>query len=495
MKNNIKRIVIAGGGTAGWMTAAMFSEYFKGIMDVILVESDTIGTVGVGEATIPPIRVFHRILNIDEQEFMRVTQATFKLGIGFDGWRSENQDYIHSFGKTGKEYWACDFQNFWLRAKELGIECEYGDFCYELQAAKAEKFGVSEKSSINYAYHLDASRYAKYLRSYSEARGVKRIEGLIDNVAINTDSGFIESLQLDSGECVAGDLFIDCTGFRALLIDKVTESRFEDWSHWLKADRAVALQTTLSGPAVPYTKSVAHDAGWRWRIPLQHRVGNGFVYSSQYLGDDQAVEELASSVSGDTVSDPRVIKFKTGRRAEGWSKNCIALGLASGFVEPLESTSIHLVMSSLVRLIKLLPSTGSLSSVAREYNAQTNRELENIRDFIILHYHINGRKGSPYWRDYANMDIPDTLKHRIELFKESGRAFNRDGEVFIAESWVQVMLGQGITPHFYNPIVSAMSKSDLEKLLAGIRQAVDKSVARLPNHNDFVQKYCAAEKP
>lgn len=490
----VHKLVIAGGGTAGWLAAAAFSRQLGEILDITLVESDEIGTVGVGEATIPPMRVFHRLLRIDEQEFMRATEATFKLGIQFEGWGRPDETYIHSFGKNGKETWLCDFHHFWLRGLEDGFDDELGEYCVELQAARANKFATSAESDINYAYHLDAGLYARFLRKFSEGYGIRRIEGRIRSVNQNSESGFIESLTLESGDHVHGDFFIDCTGFRGLLIEQTLRTGYEDWTHWLPCDSAVAMQTRKESPAVPYTRSIAHKAGWRWQIPLQHRVGNGLVYSSRYLSDDEAVEALRREVGGTPINDPRIIRFRTGRRLAGWNKNCVALGLASGFVEPLESTSIHLIMMGAARLMQLFPFNGVDSSLVEQYNQQTQVELEKIRDFIVLHYHVNRRDGDPFWRQCSGMKIPPTLAHRIALFSRNGQAFQADGELFRVDSWTQVMLGQGIMPRHYHHFARMLKHQDLSRLLNGLKKNVRDTVEKMPAHQDFVDRYCKADR-
>ena len=387
---------------------------------------------------------------------MRATSATFKLGIAFENWGDIGEKYVHSFGRTGKESYLADFQHFWLRGLKEGINADFGDYCYELQAAKAGKFATSAQSKINYAYHLDATAYAKFLRGFSEKLAVKRIEGKIVDVNKSAPSGMIESLTLDSGQEIEGDLFIDCTGFRGLLIEQALHTGYEDWSHWLPCDSAVAVQTKTTDNPLPYTRSIAHCAGWRWKIPLQHRVGNGLVFCSQYMSDDEAKKTLLESVEGEVLTQPKVLKFRTGRRRKMWNKNCVALGLSSGFVEPLESTSIHLIITGLVRLIRLFPFSGMQESLINEYNGQARIELEKIRDFIILHYHVTSRDDSPFWAYCKTMDVPDTLLHRIKLFKESAQAFQLDGELFRVDSWTQVMIGQGVLPLHYHRIVDTM---------------------------------------
>ena len=494
-KNRIRRVVIAGGGTAGWVAAAALSTKLGELLDITLVESDAIGTVGVGEATIPPLRTFHHLLGIDEQAFMRATQATAKLGIAFENWGREGERYIHSFGKTGTSAWMCDFHHFWLRGKEMGFDSEFGEFCVEHQAAEAGRFATGPKSPLNFAYHLDATRYAAFLRTISEKHGVTRVEGKICDVRQNAHSGDIESLLLEGGEEIAGDLFIDCSGFRGLLIEKALGSGFEDWTHWLPSDSAVPLQTRATGPAMPYTRSIAESAGWRWRIPLQERVGNGLVYSSQYLSDEDATALLLERVDGEPLTDPRVIRFTTGRRKAAWKNNCIALGLASGFIEPLESTSIHLIVTGIVRLMQLFPFTGVESSLQQEYNRQTRVEMEDIRDFIVLHYHVNQREGDAFWDHCRQMAIPDSLAQRIELFRERAHAYQNNDELFRVDSWVQVMLGQGLQPESCHPVTQMMTRQEMQQLQTGLRARVAQSVNALPEHHAFIRQYCHAGDP
>lgn len=489
----ISRVVIAGGGTAGWVAAAALSKKLGELLEITLVESDQIGTVGVGEATIPPLRSFHRLLGIDEQEFMRATQATAKLGISFENWGERGEQYIHSFGRTGTSAWLAEFHHFWLRGRELGFNSEIGDFCLEHEAAREGKFATSAQSQLNFAYHLDAGKYAKFLRAFSEQNGARRVEGKIQEVRRNAESGLIESLLLENGQEVEGDLFVDCTGFRGLLIEKTLDVGFEDWSHWLPCDSAVPLQTEATGPAQPYTRSIAHDAGWRWRIPLQSRVGNGLVYCSRYLSDDEATSRLLDSVEGAALTEPRVIRFQTGRRERAWSGNCIALGLSSGFLEPLESTSIHLIVTGVVRLMQLFPIDGIRSSLVDEYNDQTRQELESIRDFIVLHYHATRREDSDFWRYCKNMQVPDSLRHRIDLFRERAHAFQGDSELFRVDSWIQVMLGQGIMPESYHPLARLMSKGEMSQFQERLKSSIAKTVSTLPRHQDFLERYCKAE--
>ena len=492
--NGVKKVVIAGGGTAGWMAAAALSKTLGKVLDITLIESDEIGTVGVGEATIPPLVTYHRLLDINEQKFMAAVQGTFKLGIGFENWRAVGQHYIHSFGVTGHDHWAAGFQHFWLKARERGLAGDYGDYCLELRAAQESKFAHLPKVGINYAFHIDASLYARFLRQFSEGYGARRLEGKIVEVRTNADTGFIESLKLDSGNEIEGDLFIDCTGFRGLLIEQTLHAGYEDWSHWLPCDSAVAVQTESTGEAIPYTRSIARGAGWQWRIPLQHRVGNGMVYCSRYISDAGARETLLGNVEGALLTEPRVIKFRPGQRRRAWIKNCVALGLASGFIEPLESTSIHLIQRGITRLMQMFPHTAIAASDVEEYNRQTSYEIEHIRDFIVLHYHVTERDDTPFWRYCRNMEIPASLDHRIELFRETGRVFRVPNELFAENSWIQVMLGQGIVPRQYHPVVNIMSDDELSRFLGNIKTSVEATVALLPKHEAYVRQYCPAER-
>lgn len=487
--NSIKKVVIAGGGTAGWVAAAALSKQLGKLLDVVLVESDEIGILGVGEATIPPMRTFHSLLGIDEQEFMRATEAVFKLGISFKNWGQIGDEYIHPFGSTGQGSYLADFQHFWLHGKSKGIDAAFGEYSLEVQAAKANKFTLSKKGSINYAYHLDATRYAKFLRKFSENLGVKRIEGKIQQVQQHPN-GDIQSLRLDSGEVIDGDLFIDCTGFTGLLIDKTLKTPYEDWSHWLPCNTAIAIQTESVEPPKPYVTCTAHHAGWQWHIPLQHRVGNGNVFCNHFMSDDQAKQHLLSQVNGKLLSEPKVIKYKTGRRKVFWNRNCVALGLSSGFVEPLESTSIYMFMIGIVRLMKMFPFNGVTQSMANEYNQQLIAELENIRDFIILHYHVTAREDSEFWRYCKNMSIPDSLAHRLELFRETASCYPGERELFRLDSWLHVMLGQGIMPKSYHAIFKTMSDNEMLGHLTNTRNTIADAVKKLPDHQEFINQYC-----
>ncbi|WP_426102984.1 tryptophan halogenase family protein [Massilia sp. TSP1-1-2] len=488
----VRRVVIAGGGTAGWMVAAGLSKVLGKLLDIKLIESDEIGTVGVGEATIPTLMNFHSLLEINEQEFMAATQATFKLGISFENWRNCKEDYIHSFGLTGTDHWTAGFQHFWMKGRERGLAGDYGDYCLELKASQANRFAHLPRNGMNYAYHLDASRYARYLRTFSEPFGVQRIEGKIAKVNTDALSGDITSLLLASGALIEGDLFIDCTGFRALLLGEAMKEAYEDWSHWLFCDSAIAVQTESVGPAIPLTRSIAHDAGWQWRIPLQHRVGNGIVFSRRYTDDDTARATLLGNIEGMALTEPRVIRFTPGQRRKTWRGNCVGIGLASGFLEPIESTSIHLIQRGIIRLLQMFPTDGIRQSDVDEYNFQTSSEIRHIRDFIILHYHVTNRRDTPFWRDAAGMDIPASLRHRIELFRETGRVFRIPNELFAENSWIQVMLGQGIMPQQHHQTADLMGDEELGQFLGAIRDGINRTVAQLPPHQSYMETYCGA---
>jgi tryptophan 7-halogenase len=490
--NAVRRVVIAGGGTAGWVTAAALSRQMGDLLDITLIESEEIGTIGVGESTVPPMRVFHKLLRIDEQEFMRATAATFKLGIRFENWGKPGDAYMHPFGRFGQPTWLCEFHHFWLRGLEKGITAPVGEYCLEWLAANAGKFATSPTSDINFAYHIDASLYARFLRKLSEAEGVKRVEGKIKSVNQHSASGFIESVTMESGQIVPGDLFIDCTGFRGLLIEQTLHTGFEDWSHWLPCDSAWAVQTESTGAPRPYTIAIAHEAGWRWRIPLQHRVGNGLVYCARYLADEEAKSKLLQAVDGKPIRPPMNLRFRPGQRRKVWHKNVVALGLSAGFVEPLESTSIHVIMMGVTRLMQLFPRGGITRALVDQFNEESRGEMERIRDFIVLHYNTTERDDTPFWRYCRNMPIPESLARRVELFKEAAHAYQLDGELFRVDSWLAVLTGQGVMPRHYHPVTHALSDADLATLLNGLRGSIAQQVARLPTQAEFISQYCKA---
>jgi tryptophan halogenase len=491
----VRRVVIAGGGTAGWMVAAGLAKCLGRQIEIRLVESEEIGTIGVGEATIPTQHFLHDILDLDEAEFIRETQATFKLGIRFENWRNVNEHYIHSFGRTGKPHWTAGFHHFWLEARRRGLAGDYGDFCFELRAAEERRFEALRDGAINYAYHLDATLYGRYLRRYAEALGVQRIEGKIARVHTDAATGAISALALERGERVEGELFIDCTGMRALLLGETLGVGLESWAQWLPCDSAIAVQTTSVEEPVPYTRSIAHPFGWQWRIPLQHRVGNGLVFSSRHVDDDTARATLLANVQGEVLRQPRVIRFTPSQRDVVWKLNCVAIGLSSGFLEPLESTSIHLIQKSLTRLVQLFPAAGIFQSDIDEFNRQAREHIEPIRDFIILHYHVTNRSDSAMWRACREMALPESLRHRIQMFRDTARVAIGADELFAENSWVQVMMGQGIVPQAHHPITRQMDDRALAEFLGEVRKDVARKLMRLPTHQAFIDRYCKAGPP
>ncbi|GAA0673047.1 tryptophan halogenase [Sphingomonas insulae] len=487
------RVVVAGGGTAGWIAAAALIRQLGPLVTVTLVESDEIGTVGVGESTIPTARGFHAFLGIDEAAFMRATQATFKLGIAFENWRQVGDRYFHPFGSVGRSVMIADFQHFWLEARRRGFGGAYGDYSLEQQAAAAGLFGQDEQNALAYAYHLDATAYVRFLRGLAEPWGVRRVEGRIERVERDGEGGDIAALVLASGERIAGDLFIDCTGFRALLTGGALATGYDDWSEWLATDRALAVQTESVAPPVPYTRAIAHDAGWRWQIPLQTRVGNGLVYASRYMSDDQAHATLLAGLESRPLFEPRPLRFAAGMRRQSWNRNCVALGLAAGFIEPLESTSIHLIMNAVTRLIQLFPFRGDdNTALATRFNAQSRYEWEHIRDFIILHYHVTQRRDSPFWTDCARMRVPDSLMERIDLFRASAGAWQGQDDLFRIDSWVSVLLGQGVQPRGHHRIASVIPPADLKASFDSLTGGIAQTLRALPRHGDFVARHCGA---
>jgi len=487
----MRKIVIAGGGTAGWMAAAALGKTLGRFAEIVLIESDAIGTIGVGESTIPPMRTFNNLLGISEAEFMRATQATFKLGIEFDDWGRIGDRYFHSFGTTGKDHWSAGFQHFWLNGRQRGHDEPYADYCLELRAAYAGKFVHLPDDALNYAYQLNSTLYAKLLRTMAEGDGVVRREGIIAAVEKSAEDR-IAAVTLQDGERIAGDLFLDCTGFRALLIGDALGAPFDDWTHWLPCDRAIAVQTRSVGPPVPYTRAMAHDSGWQWRIPLQHRTGNGFVYCSKFLDDDAAHERLLGNLEAETTTEPRLLRFRAGVRPQQWVGNCLAVGLSGGFMEPLESTSIHLIQRAVLRLLRMLPMAEISERDIAEFNDQHMADMLQIRDFLILHYKATERQDSAFWRQVRDMPVPDSLTHKIELFRETGRVFRRNEELFQENSWVQVMMGQGITPRTHHPIAAKLTDEELRRFLAAIRDGIERSVASMPGHAAYVADYCGA---
>ena len=487
----IRKVVIAGGGTAGWLAATALSHQFRDRLDITLIESEQIGTVGVGESTVPPIRTFHRFLQIDEQEFLRAVAGTFKLSISFENWRRPGERYIHPFGTTGQGTWAAGFHHFWLDSQRRGMTSELGDFCLETVASRGDQFSLQTQPQVNYAYHFDAGLYAKFLRRKAEGYGLRRVEGKIREVRQHPDSGFISALVLEDGQVVEGDLFIDCTGFRGLLIEQTLQTGYEDWKQWLPSDRAVAMQVESMGPPVPYTRAIAHEAGWRWQIPVQHRVGCGLVFSSRHMSEDEAKAKLLKDVGGQPIREPFLVPFVTGRRLKSWNKNVVSLGLASGFIEPLESTSIHLAITAVVRLVQMFPFDGIAPSLVDIYNETSRAEMEHVRDFIILHYHATQRD-EPMWKACREMELPDSLDIRLRAWRERAHAWQGADELFRVDSWTHVLLGQGIAPGQPHPMARALADEDMRKLMHSIREPIGRAVAQMPSQQAFIERYCKA---
>ncbi|MFC7292747.1 tryptophan halogenase family protein [Hirschia litorea] len=495
--NQLKNIVIVGGGTAGWMAGALMSKYMPSkSTKITLIESEEIGTVGVGEATIPHLENFNHLLGIDEATFMKKTHATFKLGIDFVDWYKKGESYIHPFGDYGIEMNGLQFYHYWGRMKALGETFPLEAYSMNIAAARAGKFirPVADPSSlasrIRHAYHLDASMYAKFLREFAESHGANRIEGKVIEVHQRAEDGFLTGVTLDSGQKIEGDLFLDCTGFRGLLIEGALETGYEDWSHYLPMDRALAVPTSKVGDPPPYTVATARDAGWTWRIPLQHRVGNGHVYSSKYMDKAQAEKILLDNIIGEPLAEPKQLFFKTGRRNKFWNKNCVALGLSSGFLEPLESTSIHLIQEGLVRLLALMPDMNFNAENSKEYNRVMGLSYERIRDFILLHYVATIRDDTPFWRDVQAIELPETLEHRMRLLCESGHYVKYEQDLFWLDSWLAVMDGQGFSPKIYSPLADAMDERQLAQTMAQLRHAVSEITRQMPTHQQFINQYC-----
>jgi tryptophan halogenase len=495
----LKKVLIVGGGTAGWMCAAFLAQSVGSAVEIELIESDDIGIVGVGEATIPPINNFNRALGIDEDAFAKATQATFKLGIEFRNWGGLGERYIHGFGTMGHQTGVVDFHHFWLKMFLAGKVGRLEEYSINLLACEKNKFmratdkyPNSPLKDIGHAFHFDAGLYARFLRGYAENLGVRRVEGKITSVQQHPETGFITSVTLDSGAVHEAELFIDCSGFRGLLIEQTLQTGFEDWSHWLPCDRAMAVPCESVSPLTPYTRSTAHRAGWQWRIPLQHRMGNGHVYCSEYISDDEAASTLLSNLDGRKLADPRPLRFKAGRRRQTWNKNVVALGLAGGFMEPLESTSIHLIQKGISRLVSFFPNAGFAQADIDEFNRQCALEYEQIRDFIVLHYKATKRDDSPFWDYCRNMSIPDTLQRKIDVFRANGRIYREAGELFAEVSWFQVMFGQGIVPAGYHGLVDTKPEELVARMLEDVRRVMAGVVDRMPTHEEFIARNCKA---
>lgn len=495
----IKKICILGGGTAGWMTAAGLSNKFKGLgISITLVESDQIGTVGVGEATLPHIRFFNNTLGIDERDFMRATRATFKLGIEFCDWGQLGDRYIHPFGDYGEPLNDIDYHHFWLRLWQKGHKSRLCDHSFPILAAEAGKFQHPGKdnskigSNFGYAYQFDSGLYSKFLREYAEDKDVIRIEGKAVETTLNSQTGHVDSVSLEDGTMIEADLFIDCSGFRGVLIEQKLETGYEDWSEWLPCNRAVAVQCEAKGPSLPYTRATARTAGWQWRIPLQHRTGNGYVYWNEYISDDEAAHQLMSTLEGPALTEPKQLYFKTGKRKKLCNKNVIAIGLSGGFLEPLESTSIHLIQEGITALIELFPDTSFQSSDAEEYNRRMDLNFDRVRDFLLLHYVATQRDDSEMWRYFRNMTLPVSLQEKLEAWSQRGYLQRYEQGVFLPPSWVAVMMGQNLIPSSYDPRADHLRFDDVLTRLEAYTKANKAAVLATPDHGTYLSQYGAA---
>ena len=495
---NIRKVVVLGGGSAGWMAAAALANALRGGCRVEVVESDEIGIVGVGEATIPPIRLFNHSLGLDEGEFVAKTQGSFKLGIEFVGWGREGHRYFHPFGPYGAEFDAVPLHQYWLKEREAGRAGPLDEYSMAWALASRGRFAPPSpdnrlvQSTYDYAYHFDAGLYGKHLRAYAEAKGAVRTEGKVVDVRLAPETGHVETLTLADGRIVEGDLFIDCSGFRSLLLGGQLNVPYRDWREWLPCDRAMAVPCAGGGAFTPYTRSTARAVGWQWRIPLQHRVGNGYVYSSAHISDDEAAETLLANLDGAPLADPRPLRFTPGRREVTWSRNVVALGLAAGFLEPLESTSLHLVQSGITRLLALWPDRDFDPLAAAEYNRITAEEYERIRDFIILHYKLTERTDTELWRYCGAMSVPEPLQYKIDQFRAAGRIVSTGAELFQNPSWLAVHIGQLNTPERYDPLVDERTEVDAPRLLEGLRRSMAEVAETMPSHAAFIDRHCRA---
>jgi tryptophan halogenase len=492
----LKNIVIAGGGTAGWMTAAALSSLpGSDKLSITLIESEEIGIIGVGEATIPDIINFNQLLGIDEADFIRETNATFKLGIEFIDWGRQGDRYIHPFGGHGVDMNGYDFHQYWLRSQAAGNSHPIDDYSLCAVTARHGKFTHPDPnprsilSHIRYAYHFDASLYARYLRGYAEKRGVRRIEGKIRSVGQAPETGHITHLDLEDGRSVQGDFFFDCSGFRSLLLGQALGVGHIDWSHWLPCNSAQAVPSAHSGSLTPYTRVTAKASGWQWRIPTQTRTGNGHVYCRDFISDDEAASVLLSGLDGEALAMPRTIRFTAGHRQTFWEKNCIAIGLSAGFLEPLESTSIYLIQEGISRFISLFPDSALPDVLRNEYNRHMKTEFEQVRDFIILHFKATERNDSAFWDYCRNMTIPDTLAHKIALFRQGGRVFRYEDELFSRSSWVAVFLGQNIVPDSCDPVIASLPADEVMASVESMRTAMQQTASQMPTHEEVLKRY------
>ncbi len=493
----VREIVIVGGGTAGWMTAAALSRKLAGMdSSICLIESAEIGTVGVGEATLPQIREFNRMLEIDEAELMARTSATIKLGIEFRDWGRAGDHYIHPFGVHGEPIGPADFHHYRARQNAVAGAGDFGEYCLPIVAARQDRFALpptdvpSPLQAYSYAFQFDASLYAAFLADYATARETERIEGKVVSVASDGESGFIRSVKLESGQSIQGDLFIDCSGFRGLLIEQELATGFDDWSEWLPCNRAFAVPCAIADPVGPYTRSTARNAGWQWRIPLQHRIGNGHVYCDRYISDEDALDLLMTNLEGEPIAHPKQLFFRTGKRRKLWNRNCVAIGLSGGFLEPLESTSIDLIQSGILNLLALFPEKQCAASDVDEYNRLMDLEYDRIRDFLMLHYVLNQRD-EPFWRDMREMAWPDSLRAKIEAFRRRALVPHYDHGLFQPASWLSVFIGQNLLPESWDPRVDSLPAEELAARLQQIRSSVESAVRRMSGHSEFIERYGA----
>jgi tryptophan halogenase len=494
----VRSIVIVGGGTAGWLAASTLVKALGPRVAIRLIESEEIGIVGVGEATIPQIRLVNTFLGLDEDEVLRASQGTIKLGIQFNDWLRPGHSYLHAFGEIGMSLGPLAFQHYWLRHRAAGANPDLWAYSLNAEAAHGNRFQRSTgpvrtpPGELRYAYHFDAGLYGQFLRRYAEQRGVQRTEGKVAQVHLRPEDGFIESVQMENGERIAGDLFLDCSGFRSLLLGQALGVGFEDWSAWLPCNRAVTVACARTAPLTPYTQSNARPAGWQWRIPLQHRTGNGHVYCGDFMSEDEATALLLANLDGEALGEPRALRFTSGMRQRLWERNCIAVGLASGFVEPLESTAIHIIQSTISRLLSLFPDRHCDRALQDEFNRQARFEFESVRDFLVLHYQATERRDTPFWRHCAQLPATPRLQEKLDVFRASGQVFRVHEELFTEGSWLQVMLGQGIEPTRYHPLADALSDAQFDEFLGNLRTLVIRTAASMAEHSAFVAANCGS---